>query len=598
MAYRTECKKTVREFAEILQNFLTKPVSMDELDYSGSTGNGNIESIDFNLANVKTEQWTLTYDNANSNFTVSGSVSGSQDTANINTHYDNGIISFTIRSGEVAWQDGDTVKINCYVSSATPFKLITNGTYRKDLKAELQGVKNIDIQYDSYSDNNDFSFNSSVNNTDYTLGYAYLQCNSIDTSHKFNQEDVAIHTTILPTPMNEDTVIFLENFTSDSITSSSTQEIRINFAQERIYILGKGFTLYNYTENFTDFRELAHITINITNGTGDVDIYVNGNLIKSVTVADFVNASYRIYRINLPVAVSFYTWNRLLTTSEISTIGDNGGFPTSNVANDYYSSLFNNQYFYPYFIISPANKFGFFHFDFGDGSLKYKNVLSAKWLPTVGHIGSYFQSFTRYDESPNETYYSFDKQHINFGELDTVLDKFWIVTDGDSVLIAIKHFDPLKNTNAVYQMAYLGWNKGDIMYDYPVCIGMKSQDFNWWETTDNDYRFGITYNNNASVWYSNGWKKGIVETTQMSNGWDEIQTTDEFTTIIRVNMFNNVSGNVTQIPYGFPKWLYLINSFDITPETSFLLDGTQYIAIPDNYDSGSSYNYLIELNKY
>ena len=608
MAYRTECKKTVKEFGEILKNFLTNPVSMDEVDYSEAQGNGNIENINFNYSNAQTEEWTLTYSADNNNFSVSGSVSGDKDTANIDERYDNDIISFTIRNGDVAWQDGDKIKINCYKSSAKPFKLINSGIYRKDLKAELQGVKNLGIQDDSGSNSLEYTINGKLDNHAYILSRADIRCDSINTDHKFHQTDVAIHTSMATTPLEETAHIYLHNFTSDSITSETTKSIDINLLHSRLTICGTEVLLIDYTENLTSYEQPTHLTFNITNGTGQVDVYINGNLIKSVTVEVLKNSTFRVYNIFLPTGISLYTWSRLLTNDEIVTIHNNNGFPTSNVANDYYSSLLNNQYFAPYFIVSPANKFGFFHIDFGSGYIKYKNVLSAKWLPTIKHIGTRYQAWDLYNETGNEAYYPFKEQFIDFGELETVLDKFWVVHDGESILIVLKHFDPLKKDTPVYQLYYAGWTIGNNMYDFPVFIGMKSGEYNWWDTEHSDYRFGLTYNRNISVWCSPiwgsndlyrkfGWYNEFVGTTQMSSSWNQIRTTDNFTTIMRVHLYYNYSGNTTQIPYGSPKWLYLINTFDVTPETSFYIDGVRYVVIPDNRDSGSKYNFLIELNQ-
>ena len=597
MAYRTECKKTVKEFGEILKNFLTNPVSMDEVDYSNATGNGNIENINFNYDKAQTEQWKLTYSADNNNFSVSGSVSGDQDSANINERYDNGIISFTIRNGSTAWQDGDIVLINCYKGTAQPFTLINSGVYRRDLKAELQGATDLNIQ-DNSGGNLDHTIDGKLNNHDYILSRADIRCDNIDTNHKFNKTDVAIHTSILSIPSEETSRIYLHNFTSDTVTSETTKSIDINLLHSYINICGTTVVLYDYTSTLTTYEQITHITFNITNSSGKVDIYINGDLYKSVTVNDLKNSSFRVYTIFLPAGVSLYTWGRTLTNDEIATIHNNNGFPTDNVANDYYSSLLNNQYFTPYFIVKPKNKFGFFHIDLSRGFIKYKNVLSAKWLPTITHIGSRFQAWDRYDETSNETYYPFVIQYLNLGEYDTILDKFWVVHDGESLLIVTKHFDPIVHSEPVYQLYYIGWTVGNNMYDFPIFIGMKSGAYNWWDTNHSDYRFGLTYNRNISVWKEVGWYNGFVKTTQMSSEWSQIQTTDNFTTIMRVHLYYDYGDNSTrQIPYGTPKWLYLINTFDVTSETSFYIDGIKYVVIPDNRDSGSNYNFLIELNK-
>jgi len=607
MAYRTECKKTVREFMEILENFLTNPVSMDEPNFSESKGNGFLSHIKFNYDNAVTEEWSLKYDADNNRFAVSGSISGDKGYAYSGQRYDNDIISFTILDGDIAWEDGDLITIKCYKTVTEPFKLINKGIYRKNQKAELQGVKNLDIQDDSGRNNLEYTLNGKLNNHDYILSRADIRCDSINTDYKFNQTDVAIHTSILSTPLDETAHIYLHNFTSDSVTSETTKSIDINLLHSYLNICGTEVLLADYTETINYYTQFTHFTFNITNETGNVDIYINDELFKSVVVDTLKNASYRIYNIFLPAGISFYTWNRLLTSEEIVEIFNNKGFPPEGYANDYYSTLLNDKYFAPYFIVSSTKKFGFFHIDLGSGYIKYKNVLSAKWLPTVGHIGTRYQSWDLYNETGNETYYPLEKQFIDFGELDTVLDQFWIVHDGESILIVLKHLDLERKSNPVYQLYYAGWTIGNNMYDFPVFIGMKSGEYDWYDTAHSDYRFGLTYNKNISVWCPPirdsssfhrefGWYNEFVGTTQMSSSWNQIRTTDNFTTIMRIHLYYNYSGNTTQIPYGSPKWLYVINTFDITPETSFFIDGVRYIVIPDNSDSGSQYNYLIELN--
>ena len=607
MAYRTECKKSFREFYNIFKNFLTNPVSMDEVDYSEAQGNGNIENINFNYNNVKTEEWTLTYSSDNNNFSVSGSVSGDKGTADINKRYDNDIISFTIRNGSNAWQDGDVVKINCYKSSSEPFKLINSGVYRQSLYGELEGNTNLTIQDNS----NGYippSINGKADEHDYILSRAVIRCDSIDTDHKFNKTDVAIHLSILTNTSNETTTVYLDNFTSDTTSDETTKTIEVSLPEAHLYLLGQEVDLYDYTENISSFGGITHITLNITNDSGNVDIYINGSLFKSVVIEDLKNASYRIYRIYIPAGISFYTWDRLLTSDEIQGIADNKGFPSKDNADDYYSSLLNNRNFANYVILGPSNKFGFFFIDFGKGFIEYRNVLSAKWLPTSGNIAGRYQAFDLYRKMATENYYPFVRQYIDFGSLDTILEKFWIIQDGNSLLIALKHFDPTKNNNNVYQLFYAGWTIHNTMYDLPVVIGMKNKSFNWWNTNDSDYRFGLNYNKNISVWCSPiednsslkrefGWYNSFVETTHTTSEWTNIKTVDNFTTIMRSHLFYKYSSDTKQIPYGSPKWLYMIGAFDVTPETSFYINGVKYVVIPDNYDSGAKFNYLIELNK-
>ncbi len=123
MAYRIETNKTTEEMMQNFQKFLLNPVTIDRVDYSSSVGNGNIENIDFNSSTVVTESWTLQCtDDTNFIFSVTGSVSGSQADAQLDTLYDNGIISFTIRQGSQTWVNGDIVVIYVQKGSTPPFE--------------------------------------------------------------------------------------------------------------------------------------------------------------------------------------------------------------------------------------------------------------------------------------------------------------------------------------------------------------------------------------------------------------------------------------------------------------------------------------------
>ena len=605
MAYRTECRKTVREFAHILKNFLTNPVSMDELDYSNSSGNGNIENINFNYANAQTEQWTLTYDGSNGNFTVQGSVSGSQGTADINTLYDNGIISFTIRNGSDAWADGDVVLINCTKGSTPAFEYINSGVYRKELKAELQGVKNIDLSWNSYSS---YSFEvgyymqpyGKLNKSDFLVATMFnTTCGSIDSSHKLNQVDCSIILTVPNSAFSgTDDAINLSYFTSNNITSETTKNIRINLLNGKyIKVLDTTLDISSYVDNISDWQDgLTVICINLRNSDGYVEVLINNSSIASTTIGDLAGFSFAIRNVYIQSCVSFYYWNRLINSSEIQTITDNGGFPTKTVANDYYASFANATYIYDYLIVAPARKFGFYYFDFGDSSIKYRYTIPSR--KTQVHCGANaIQSSTQYTEYGGvDSYYHYNTQYIDFGEPEEILDKYWIVQDGNNVLLILKHFDPTKFANPVYNLFYIGWTNGDVNVDYPLMIGMKAGSFNWYDTQHSDYRFGLFYGNNVSVARDDGWYNNYITTPQMSSYWNSLLTTDNFTTVMRVNLYHNLSNNTEVVSYGTPKWLYVINTSDITPETEIYINGLKYIVIPDNSDSGSAYKFLVELN--
>ena len=605
MAYRTECRKTVREFAHILKNFLTNPISMDEVDYSNASGNGNIENIGFNYANASTEQWKLTYDKSDGYFTVSGTVSGDKDNADIDKAYDNGIISFTIRNGSDAWVDGDVVLINCTKGSTPAFEYINSGVYRKELKAELQGVENVGLSWSIHSSYHfetlpTFTPNGKLNKNDFLLATMFnTYCSSIDSSHKLNQVDCSIIVTIPNSGFSgAEETINLSYFTSNNITSETAKDIRLNLLSGKyIKVLGTSLDISSYIDNITDWQDgLAVICINLRNSDGYVEILINNSSIASTTIDDLAGFSFAIRGVYFQNCVSFYYWDRLINSSEIQTITDNGGFPTETVANDYYASFANYTNVYDYLIVAPARKFGFYYFDFGGDYIQYRYTIPSR--KTQVHCGANApQSTTQYTEYGGvDSYYHYNTQYIDFGEPEEILDKFWVIQDGNNVLVVLKHFDPTKFANPVYNLFYIGWTNGDINVDYPLMIGMKAGGFNWYDTQHSDYRFGLFYGNNISVARDDGWYNRYVSTPQMSSDWNSLLTTDNFTTVMRVNLYHNMSGNTEIVSYGTPKWLYAINTSDITPETEIYINGLKYVVIPDNSDSGSKYNFLIELN--
>jgi hypothetical protein len=70
-------------------------------------GNGNMSDVTV-FSETQSEFWTVTYDGASGEFQVEGSVSGSQANAQVDQTYTiSGVLSFTIYSGSVAFEDGD-----------------------------------------------------------------------------------------------------------------------------------------------------------------------------------------------------------------------------------------------------------------------------------------------------------------------------------------------------------------------------------------------------------------------------------------------------------------------------------------------------------
>jgi len=140
MAYRVETNKTTEEMFLNFVKFIKNPVTLERVDYSSSTGNGNIEGIDFDPNTVVTESWTLQCtDDTNFIFSVTGSVSGSQADAQLDVPYDNGIISFTIRQGSQTWAVGDIVVIYVKKGTTPPMEVISQHKETYYYKAFVKG---------------------------------------------------------------------------------------------------------------------------------------------------------------------------------------------------------------------------------------------------------------------------------------------------------------------------------------------------------------------------------------------------------------------------------------------------------------------------
>jgi hypothetical protein len=93
-----------RDLLERLNTFLTATGSAFGLTYQG-TGDGAITGYKGGASSVS-EVFTL-HATSSSNFTVVGSVSGSQAAATVGTPYTGALIQFTINAGSVAFVSGD-----------------------------------------------------------------------------------------------------------------------------------------------------------------------------------------------------------------------------------------------------------------------------------------------------------------------------------------------------------------------------------------------------------------------------------------------------------------------------------------------------------
>ncbi len=92
---------------------------------SGNTGDGTLDGITrYSYTSLTAESWVVTATSA-TNFTVTGSISGSVAAATVGTIYDNGVIRFLITAGGTAFVSGDEFTIG------KPNEIFINiGTYQ------------------------------------------------------------------------------------------------------------------------------------------------------------------------------------------------------------------------------------------------------------------------------------------------------------------------------------------------------------------------------------------------------------------------------------------------------------------------------------
>lgn len=94
MAYASGVLANFDDFLDQVKAFLCGAVSINS--YTG-TGNGTLTRLD-PMPEILTETWTITA-TSDTNFTVTGSVSGAQAAATVGTEYDNGFVRFLISAG-------------------------------------------------------------------------------------------------------------------------------------------------------------------------------------------------------------------------------------------------------------------------------------------------------------------------------------------------------------------------------------------------------------------------------------------------------------------------------------------------------------------
>ncbi|MFX0194596.1 MAG: hypothetical protein ACFFCW_00615 [Candidatus Hodarchaeota archaeon] len=106
MAYKTGKANGYKDMLLALKGFLENAKKAYNCQPGSNTGDGYVSAERASTSPVD-ETWTLTA-TSSTNFTVTGSVSGSQAAATVGTPYDNGIVAFTIIQGSIQFVSGDS----------------------------------------------------------------------------------------------------------------------------------------------------------------------------------------------------------------------------------------------------------------------------------------------------------------------------------------------------------------------------------------------------------------------------------------------------------------------------------------------------------
>lgn len=106
MAYKIGKAKGHKEMLLALKGFLTNAKMSYNCQPGSNTGNGFVSAERVSTSPVD-ETWTLTA-TSSTNFTVTGSVSGSKAAATVGTAYDNGIVAFLIVQGTTDFVASDS----------------------------------------------------------------------------------------------------------------------------------------------------------------------------------------------------------------------------------------------------------------------------------------------------------------------------------------------------------------------------------------------------------------------------------------------------------------------------------------------------------
>jgi len=114
MAYRIGKDVTYRQMYIDIYRFMRELTSISEINYESSNGNGAVFELSAPAATSTTETWTLQCedDTYPARFSVMGNLTGYTADAYVDSLYNNGIISFTLKDGTETWVVGDIISFS------------------------------------------------------------------------------------------------------------------------------------------------------------------------------------------------------------------------------------------------------------------------------------------------------------------------------------------------------------------------------------------------------------------------------------------------------------------------------------------------------
>ncbi len=639
MAYRIESNKTPKEMMENLYDFLTTAISIDEPDYSSSAGNGNLVNLHFDKTTATSETWTLQCtDESAGTFSVQGSISGIKADATVGTAYDNGIMSFTLTAGTQTFLLNDIVNITMYTNLTTPF-------------TPLEYFKGSEFNYYKYGTDISISgtngrrmlpapdgTNSAISEggqcvqanfitSDYTVGDSYTYLTSVGTQNVLTTTDFTVNMWV----KNLTSGVNLTQPHGDNYSGATGQYNKIGFsitADDIRLTRGTNSSMADYTTFLTGLKSklLANninvadwmsFTFVVNRATSTCKVFVNDILLETVVNSYFaVNHDFfmtvLISRSRANNGDQYWggtVWKRQLSDIEAKQIYTDKGVEQLN---DYSQTMmFQGMKTPPTFLLKY--KSGYLKMAIQHNMCMYGQYLqnlTFNYSPSLLGVDNVAlsnggQSANYYHNSPTNFYGLMPDFEAN-------IEKYWFVTDGETIIINWKIFDPsTSQSNPVYQTYYIGITEGiDYQKAVPDFYGTRDG-VDVWTTTSTSFRFGalftqnyVRYNNAISSWVRSRTNTG---STSYPTNFDKINLSENSIPLSRLcargeyYISNYYANGSSAAGYGGQYYETVLKHIYQAPKTSLvaedylIIDGTKYVILQDCNRTDSTAMFALKL---